>query len=105
MNSSKTPAARGSVISIYATGEGQTQPGGINGQIAGTGLPKPARSVTARIDGKDAEVTYGGAAPGAVAGLFQVNVRIPADATPGDAPLEIRVGNAVSQPGMTVAVR
>ena len=32
-----------------------------------------------------AEVHYAGAAPGQVAGLFQVNVRIPADTPAGDA--------------------
>ncbi len=85
-----TRAARGSIISIYATGEGQTQPGGIDGRIAaGSAPPKPALPVTVLIDGKAAEVQYAGAAPGAVAGLFQVNVRIPADATPGAAALEI----------------
>src|SRR6185295_17711590 len=40
VNSAAAPAAKGSVISIYATGEGQTQPGGINGALAsGTTLP------------------------------------------------------------------
>jgi uncharacterized protein (TIGR03437 family) len=106
VNSSKTPALRGSTISIYATGEGQTNPAGIDGRIASGGiLPAPTRSATVLIDGKPAQVTYAGAAPGAVAGLFQVNVRIPDDATPGDAALEIHMGNAVSQPGMTVAVK
>jgi uncharacterized protein (TIGR03437 family) len=106
VNSSRTPAARGSIVSIYATGEGQTQPGGIDGQIAaGSNLPRPANPVAVLIDGKMAEVLYAGAAPGAVAGLFQVNVRVPADAAPGDAALELHVGNASSQPGMTVAVR
>jgi uncharacterized protein (TIGR03437 family) len=106
VNSAKSPAARGSFISIYATGEGQTQPGGVDGQVsAGSSLPAPTRPVTVFIDGKPAEVQYAGAAPNAVAGLFQVNVRIPGDAAPGDAALEIHVGTAVSQPGMTVAVK
>ena len=105
VNSSNTPAPRGSFISIYATGEGQTTPGGIDGQIAGSSLPRPLLPVTVLIDGKAAEVQYGGAAPGAVAGLFQVNVRIPMDAATGDAALEIHVGNASSQPGITVAVK
>ena len=106
VNGPNRAAARGSIISIYATGEGQTQPGGIDGRIAaGSALPKPALPVTVLIDGKPAEVQYAGAAPGAVAGLFQVNVRIPPDASTGDASLEIHVGNAVSQPWMTVAVK
>jgi uncharacterized protein (TIGR03437 family) len=50
-------------------------------------------------------VQYAGAAPGAVAGLFQVNARIPLDASSGSVPIEIHVGNAASQPGMTIAVQ
>ena len=57
------------------------------------------------MDGKPAEVQYAGAAPDAVAGLLQVNVRIPADASSGDVPIVIQVGNASSQPGMTVSVK
>ena len=63
------------------------------------------RAVQAWVDGKPAEVQYAGAAPGAVAGLFQVNVRIPLDAGSGDVSIEIHVGAASSQAGMTVAVR
>jgi uncharacterized protein (TIGR03437 family) len=106
VNSSRTPAAKGSYVSIYATGEGQTNPGGIDGRIAGGGsLPKPVREVQAWVDGKPAEVQYAGAAPGAVAGLFQVNVRIPLNAASGAVPIEIHVGAASTQAGMTVAVK
>ena len=73
VNSSRSPAAKGSYISIYATGEGQTNPGGIDGRISSGGsLPKPVREVQAWVDGKPAEVPYAGAAPDAVAGLFQM---------------------------------
>jgi uncharacterized protein (TIGR03437 family) len=106
VNSAKTPAAKGTYISIYATGEGQTDPGGIDGSVATAGsLPKPVRQVQAWVDGKPAEVQYAGAAPNSVAGLFQVNVRIPLNASSGDVPIEIQVGTARTQPGMTVAVR
>jgi uncharacterized protein (TIGR03437 family) len=63
------------------------------------------RPVQAWIDGKPAEVQYAGGAPGAVAGLFQVNVRVPLDAAAGDVPIVIQVGTASTQPGMTVSVR
>jgi uncharacterized protein (TIGR03437 family) len=52
-----------------------------------------------------AEVVFAGAAPQAVAGLFQVNVRIPADAPTGDVPIMLTVGNVNSQTGATVAVK
>ena len=106
VNSTRSPAARGSIIAIYATGEGQTLPGGIDGRIAGGGsLPKPALPVQVRIDGKPATVRYAGAAPGQVAGLFQVNVEVPAAAASGEVPLEIQVGTARSQPGITVVLK
>ena len=106
VNSAKSPAAKGSVIAIFATGEGQTQPGGVDGAIAsGSGLAKPRLPVQVWIDGRAAEVQYAGAAPGQVAGLMQVNVRIPADASSGSVPILIQVGNAQSQAGMTVAVQ
>ena len=41
VNSSRSPAAKGSCISIYATGEGQTNPGGIDGRISSGSLLKP----------------------------------------------------------------
>jgi uncharacterized protein (TIGR03437 family) len=106
INSTVTPADKGSVISIFATGEGQTNPRGIDGLIAtGGNLPQPSLPVHVFIDGREAEVLYAGAAPGAVAGLLQVNARIPMEAPSGSVAVEIRVGNTASQPGMTVAVR
>ncbi len=44
VNSAKSPAARGSIISIYATGEGQTQPGGIDGRISAGGACRHRRA-------------------------------------------------------------
>jgi len=58
-----------------------------------------------RVNGRPAEVLYAGGAPNQVAGLFQVNVRIAADTPAGEVPVEIQVGDAVSQPGITMAVR
>ena len=106
VNSSASPAPKGSYISIFATGEGQTQPGGIDGAIAlGANLPHPVQPVQVWIDGRPAELQYSGAAPGQIAGLFQVNVRIPADSASGDVPIVIQVGEAKSQAGMTIAVK
>jgi uncharacterized protein (TIGR03437 family) len=106
VNSSAAPAPRGSVISIYATGEGQSNPVGVDGLIAATlPFPRPRQTVLVRIDGREAKVHYAGAAPGQVAGLMQVNVEIPPGVATGDVPVEIQVGDAKSQPGMTIAVK
>ena len=48
---------------------------------------------------------YFGSAPGLVAGVFQANVRIPAEQGPGNVLVEVLVGGTVSQSGVTVVVR
>lgn len=107
-NSAQNGAAVGSVISIFATGEGQTDPEGVDGVINAQTLPlpKPALPVSVQINGQTAEVTYAGAAPGEVAGMLQVNARIPANVPSGaSVPVTITVGDATSQAGVTVAIR
>jgi uncharacterized protein (TIGR03437 family) len=107
-NSIHNGAAPGSVVSIYATGEGQTDPPGTDGAINGDALPlpKPHLQVSVEINGETAEVQYAGAAPGQAAGLLQVNAKIPADVPRGTSvPVTITVGAATSQAGVTVAIR
>ncbi len=106
-NNAKNPAPAGSIIVVYATGEGQTTPGGVDGQRAdGPTYPSPApKPVTVTIGGVPAEVLYAGAAPQLIAGVMQVNARIPAGVQTGDQPLVVTVGTSASQPGITVAVK
>ncbi len=105
-NSPANPASRGSVLQIFATGEGQTDPPGADGKITGTTLPKPVLPVHVTIGAQDAEVIYAGAAPGQVAGLFQVNARIPANVATGSAVLVVlTVGNTASPTGIRVAIK
>jgi uncharacterized protein (TIGR03437 family) len=108
VNSTQNGAAPLSVVSIYATGEGQTNPAGVDGSIAGSSLPlpKPLLPVTVQIGGLPAEVTYAGAAPSLPAGVFQVNARIPAGVVRGtSAAVSVAVGTASSQAGVTVAIK
>lgn len=105
VNTAQSPAPRGSIITIYATGEGQTAPAGVDGLIAASVYPAPAQPVSVTIDGYAAAVKYAGAAPGQVAGLLQVNVEVPAQASTGDVPIVIQAGGASSQPGMTISVK
>jgi adhesin/invasin len=96
----------GYLVSLYATGEGQTTPAGVDGKLAPLNppYPKPVANVTATVGGQPAQVTYYGAAPGEVEGLMQVNVQIPAGVQPGDVPVVISVGGVASPPGVTLAV-
>jgi uncharacterized protein (TIGR03437 family) len=106
INSAAHPAAPGSVISLYATGEGATTPGGIDGKPVSAPLPLPSALVTVTIGGQTVAPDYAGGAPGEIAGVMQINVRIPANLAPGTAvPVTVQVpGYASSQPGVTIAV-
>jgi len=105
VNTAATPAKIGDIISLYATGEGQTTPAGADGKPASVPYPQPNLAVTATVGGQNATVIYAGGAPGEVAGLMQVNVQIPAGIQTGNTvPVILRVGNASSQGGVTIAV-
>jgi uncharacterized protein (TIGR03437 family) len=106
INTSATPALIGTIISLFATGEGQTSPLGIDGKPATAPFPAPSLPVTVTIGGVTVSaLQYVGGAPGEVAGLLQINVTIPAGITPGSAvPVAISVGGATSQAGVTIAV-
>ncbi len=83
LNTAANPVKTGAYISFYATGEGQTTPSGVDGKLAASTLPSPVLPVTATVGGLPAFVQYAGAVRGAVAGLMQVNVQVPAGVTPG----------------------
>ena len=86
-------AAKGSVVSVYMTGEGQTSPAGVTGAIAPVSGPvpwkQPKLKATATIAGLPAQVQYYGSAPGEISGVMQVNVQIPATAPTGALPIVI----------------
>ena len=106
INSAVNPVAIGSFISLYATGEGQTSPPGVDGKLASAPLAQPLLKVSVTIDGQPAVIQYAGDAPGEIAGLLQVNVQIPAAVrTGGYVPVILSVGSASSNPGVTIAVR
>ena len=106
-NSESNPAERGSVVMIYGTGEGLTDPLPQDGAIiGGPSLPLIRQSVSVRIGGQETEVLYAGAAPGLVAGVFQINARVPARVSTGAAiPLEVLIGSVPSQPGVVIAIK
>lgn len=112
LNGSSTPAAKGSVIALYLTGEGPTAPQGMDGDITpsdGSQLKHPLATVTATVGGIPATVYYAGSAPGIVNGISQINVVIPPNAPSGsNVPIVLiftASGYAAgTQPGVTVAV-
>ena len=106
VNTPTSGASAGSVVVLYVTGEGQTTPRGVDGSVATPpNLTTPILPVAVTIGGLPATVLYAGGAPGLVAGVMQVNVRIPAGVASGSAGVTITVGSSSSQSGVTLAVR
>jgi uncharacterized protein (TIGR03437 family) len=107
LNTPSSPAPAGSIIAFYATGGGTMSPRMADGSLAPLSINQavPAGAVSVQILGNDAPVLYAGSAPGYVAGLLQINVRIP-DATESkcSAPLMVTIGGQASQFNVTVAV-
>lgn len=97
-------APRGSLVTVYCTGEGQTNPAGITGQLNGAPGPRPQLEVTAEIAGVAAEVVEAGEAAG-LAGVLELKVRVPGGFIPsGVVPLVVTIGGKRSQPGVTLVI-
>jgi uncharacterized protein (TIGR03437 family) len=108
INSTGNAAARLSIISLYCTGGGVTTPASPDGAVIG--VPPPVLSqtpvVTVTIGGLNAAVKFAGAAPGAVAGLTQINVEVPAGLSPSLAlPVIVKIGDSTSTGAVTVSVK
>jgi len=90
---------------IYATGEGQTKPAGVDGLIATGTPPKPTLPVSVSIGGLPATIEYMGGAPAQVAGLMQVNARMSTKVGSGNQPVILKIGSFQAQGNVTVAVK
>ena len=105
-NSAANPASAGSVLQVFSTGIGATNPVGSDGKIADATALIPVLQVTATIGGVAAPVQYAGSSNGLVDGVTQVNVAIPAGVQTGNTvPLVLHVGGASGVAGITVAIR
>jgi uncharacterized protein (TIGR03437 family) len=94
LNSPSNPAPRGSIVAVWIAGAGPTDPPEMDGEITPVdGRANLTLPLVAIIGDsmETADVVYAGVAPGLVAGVDQVNFRIPDDAATGPAvPLTIR---------------
>jgi len=104
-NSAGTPAAKGSIVQIYMTGEGITTPPGTSGAITANATTLPVVPVAVKIGGQPATVVFAGEAPGLVAGVLQVNVMVPPTVSSGANQVSVTIGNNTSQANLTVAVQ
>ncbi|HEY4361958.1 MAG TPA: hypothetical protein VGN17_13355 [Bryobacteraceae bacterium] len=110
-NSASNPAAKGTYVSIYCTGEGQTNPVVPDGHVSNESadqLARPVAAVSLTIGGipvPASDIAYAGAAPQNVAGVLQVTAKIPPAAASGNLPVILKIGAQSSQSGVTVAVK
>jgi len=97
LNTPANPAKVGTVVALFVTGAGETQPAGTDGVInPATFPPVPLAGLVVRIGGVESRVEFAGGAPGAVAGVIQINVRVPS--TPGGrVPVQVLFGGRSSQ--------
>ena len=112
VNSASNPASRGTVVQVFMTGEGQTNPAGVDGKVtvaASTApyTPAPLLPIVITVGGVPANYEFAGEAPGLVSGVMQLNVIIPPASsltTTGAVPLVVSIGGVSSQSGVTVNV-
>jgi len=109
-NSPSNPAAKGSYVVLYLTGEGQTAPSGVTGEVTTVSptpplTPQPLLPVAVLINGQPASIAFYGEAPGLVSGVMQLNVQIPANVPSGNLPISVSVGVNRSPSGVTVSVQ
>lgn len=104
---SERPAQPGDVVVLYATGLGRTIPSLMPGQLAAQATSIARLSeFRVQVNGRLVEpesILYAGLSPG-FAGLYQVNVRIPAGA-PADPEIRMGFGAISSQPGTRLRLR
>jgi uncharacterized protein (TIGR03437 family) len=104
-NAPGNPAARGSMVTFFATGLGVPSAAVPEGQILSSVGPMPAASVEVRIGGVVVDDFTVGGAPGYVPGVYRVHARVPDGVAPADTATVVVVVNGVpSQLTCTVAV-
>ena len=92
------PAAGGEILSLFARGLGPVVPGVDPGQPFPSSPPATVNSpVEVMVNGKPAEVLSAVGYPGAVDG-YQVNFRMPQDATKGGATIQVNAAWIAGSP-------
>lgn len=96
-----TPAAKGETIVLYGIGFGVTNPAAPNGSTLTAPLPLVTLP-TVTIGGASAQVSYGGLVG---AGLYQINVTVPASVSSGDNAVVATVNGQQSQANAFISVQ
>lgn len=116
LNGSQNPAPPGGIVTAYITGAGQTSPPSHDGAVATTaggqvltvdaGLEffSDGQSCSADPICVPVQILYAGPAPGLVAGVTQINLRLPDTVSSGAHTLGMSVAGIWSQYNVTVSI-
>ncbi len=104
INSSTNPAARGTSVLFFATGEGLVAPPGTEGMVQNFFPREPVLPETVTVGGVPTTVMYAGTAPGYLAGVMAVEVLIPAGIAPGQVPVTLQSGTVATTAMTTISV-
>jgi len=104
LNGADHPAPVGSVVALYLTGAGLTDPPIDDGVPPGLPLPLLALPVTVKVGGSPAAIAYAGSVLGFV-GLAQVNIVVPAVAASNAVPVQVAIGGNLRGQAVTIAIQ
>jgi uncharacterized protein (TIGR03437 family) len=106
LNSDKTPATKGSILVLYATGIAPRLPIPPDGFVAVEPSGNSIAGISLMLGDAPAEILYAGYAPGLVIGIVQINARVPETTPTGKAvPVTIKLNNATSPAGVTLNIK
>jgi uncharacterized protein (TIGR03118 family) len=92
VNSPTNPAAGGTTVTFYETGEGATNPAGLDGAIQAVSGRVPFQPVFVKIGGQSTSVVSASTPVGKLSGLMEVRAVVPIGLTPGPAPVVLSLG-------------
>lgn len=98
------PAKAGDMVTLWATGLGDTNPH-VDAASIVPGTAPTVNPVTVMLNGTPlpaANIQYAGMAPGLMAGVYQINIQIPTGVAAGDATVKLAVNGVNSQDSITL---
>jgi uncharacterized protein (TIGR03437 family) len=105
VNSQANPAARGSNIMLFATGEGLTNPADTDGIVEADNSRVPIATIAVTFNGENATVGSDTSFPKDVSGVLDLTVTVPTNIPPGVANVLLTAGGVSTTPGTNVYVK
>ncbi len=106
VNSETGTASKGGVVVLYATGEGVPTPPSSDGRIVTASSSTNNPAISLQIGGTNATILYAGSVVGLVAGIIQINARIPTTITATKAtPVQLTINGVASPLGTTIGIK